>query len=106
MKILLIRLRLIGDVVFTTPAIGAIRRRFPGARITYLVEAPAEPVVLHHPGIDEIIVVERPRGLSRLSYDVALARRLRAGRFDLVIDFHGGAGRGVPACGGGAPPAN
>jgi len=89
-NILLVRLRLIGDVVFTTPAIGAIRRHFPAARITYLVEAPAEPVVRHHPGIDEIIVLERPRGLARLQYDLALARRLRGGRFDLVIDFHGG----------------
>ena len=89
-KILLVRLRLIGDVVFTTPAIAAIKRTFPNARITYLVEAPAEPVVRHHPGIDDIIVIERPRGLARLGYDVALARRLRAARFDLVIDFHGG----------------
>ena len=95
MNILVVRLRLIGDVVFTTPAIGAIRRRFPGARISYLVEAPAEPVVHHHPGIDEIIVLERPRGLARLRYDVAIARRLRAGRFDLVFDFHGGPRSGM-----------
>ena len=83
-------MRLIGDVVFTTPAIGAIRRKFPDARITYLVEAPAEPVVRHHPGIDEVIIVERPRGIARLRYDAALARQLRARQFDLVIDFHGG----------------
>jgi predicted lipopolysaccharide heptosyltransferase III len=89
-SILLIRLRLIGDVVFTTPAIGALRRRFSDARITYLVEAPAEPVVRHHPALNEIIVVERPRGLERWRYDLQLARRLRAQRFDLVIDFHGG----------------
>ena len=89
-RILLIRLRLIGDVVFTTPAIGALRRRFPGARITYLVEAPAEPVVRHHPDLSEVLVVERPRGLARGRYDLRLARRLKASRFDLVIDFHGG----------------
>ena len=79
LTILLIRLRLIGDVVFTTPAIGALRRRFPDARITYLVEAAAEPVVRHHPAIDEIIVAERPRGLARWRYDLGLARRIRAG---------------------------
>ena len=77
-------------MVFTTPAIGALRRRFPTARITYLVEAPAEPVVRHHPGLDEVVVVERPRGLARLRYDLRLATRLRAERYDLVIDFHGG----------------
>ena len=41
-------------MVFTTPAIGALRRRFPDATITYLVEAPAEPVVRHHPAIGRI----------------------------------------------------
>jgi predicted lipopolysaccharide heptosyltransferase III len=95
LKILLIRLRLIGDVVFTTPAIGALRRRFPEARISYLVEAPAEPVVRHHPGIDTIIVAERPRGLARWRYDAGLAARLHGARFDLVIDFHGGPRSGL-----------
>jgi predicted lipopolysaccharide heptosyltransferase III len=90
MNILLIRLRLIGDVVFTTPAVAAIRRQFPDAHISYLVERAAEPVVRHNPHLDEIIVAERPRGWRRLPYDVQLARRLRAARFDLVIDFHGG----------------
>ena len=35
-------------------------------------------------------MAERPRGVRRLAYDIRLARRLRAERFDLVIDFHGG----------------
>ena len=90
MKILLVRLRLIGDVAFTTPAIGALRRRFPDAHLTYLVEPPAEPVVRHHAQLDELIIAERPRGLARWNYDLRLARRLRAAHFDVVIDFHGG----------------
>jgi predicted lipopolysaccharide heptosyltransferase III len=89
-NILLVRLRLIGDVVFTTPAIGALRRRFPGARLTYLVEAPAEPVVRHHPDLNDIVIVERPGGLSRWIYDWQLGRRLRKQHFDIAIDFHGG----------------
>jgi len=99
----LIRLRLIGDVVFTTPALNALRRRFPGARLIYLVEEAAEPVVRHHPALDEIIVLERPRGLARLQYDAALARRLRRERFDLVIDFHGGPRSGFLTWATGAP---
>jgi predicted lipopolysaccharide heptosyltransferase III len=89
-RILLVRLRLIGDVVFTTPAIGAIRRRFPSAHLSYLVEPPAAPVVRGHPDLNELIMLERPRGLARWRYDIAMARRLRAAGFDVVIDFHGG----------------
>ena len=90
MKILLVRLRLIGDVVFTTPAIGALRRRFPDAWLTYLVEPPAEPVVRHHPALNHLILAERPRGVARVACDLRLARRLRAEHFDVAIDFHGG----------------
>jgi predicted lipopolysaccharide heptosyltransferase III len=103
MRILLIRLRLIGDVVFTTPAVAALRRRFPDATITYLVESAAAPVVRHNPHIDELIVAERPRGLARVIYDIALARRLRAAQFDLVIDFHGGPRSAWLALATGAP---
>ena len=90
MKILLIRLRLIGDVVFTTPILRALKRAFPAARLTYIVEREAEPVVRGNPHIDELIVVPRTRGARRLIDDVQLARRLRAERFDIVIDLHGG----------------
>lgn len=90
MHILLIRLRLVGDVVFTTPAVRALRRRFPDARISYLVEPSAAPVVLGNPHLDDVLVVPRTRGWQRLVDDVRLARTLRARGFDLVIDFHGG----------------
>jgi predicted lipopolysaccharide heptosyltransferase III len=90
MQILLVRLRLIGDVVFTTPAIRAIRTRFPDARLTYLVEEAAAPVVAGNPHLDEVIAIPRTRGLARVLDDWKVGRALRARRFDLVVDFHGG----------------
>jgi heptosyltransferase-1 len=90
MKVLLVRLRLIGDVVFTTPAVTAIREAFPDAHLTYLVEPSAAAVVANHPGIDVVTVVPHVRGWRRLGTDLALARQLRRARFDLVVDFHGG----------------
>jgi lipopolysaccharide heptosyltransferase II len=90
MHILLVRPRLIGDVVFTTPAVRALRRRFPDAVLTYLVEPLAAPVVARNPHLDEVIVAPRPTGFLRFGADVKLGRRLRAMGFDLVVDFHGG----------------
>ncbi len=77
-------------MVFTTPAIHALRRHFPAARIDYLVEPAAAAIVRHDPDLTHVIEVERPRGLRRIGYDLALARRLRATRYDIAIDFHGG----------------
>lgn len=90
MNILLIRLRLIGDVVFTTPIPRALKRAFPDSHLAYLVEPPAEAVVRGNPHLDEVIVAPRPRGLARLGADLRLARQLRRARYDLVIDLHGG----------------
>jgi lipopolysaccharide heptosyltransferase II len=89
-RVLLIRLRLIGDVVLSTPLIRALRRTFPDASLNYLVERDAAAVVSGNPHLDEVIVVERTRGLTRIADDLRLARRLRRMRFDVVIDMHGG----------------
>src|SRR5829696_4417523 len=90
MRILLLRLRLIGDVVFTTPLIAALRRRYPDAHLTYLVEPAAAPIVEHNPHLNEVLVAPKRRGVARLRNDIALALRLRRRRFDLAIDLHGG----------------
>lgn len=86
----MIRLRLIGDVVFTTPIPRALKRVFPGCHVSYLVERSAAAVVAGSPHIDEVIVADRPRGLSRLGADLRLAGRLRRAGYDVVIDLHGG----------------
>jgi len=86
LNILLVRLREIGDVVFTTPALRAVRQRFPDARIAYLVEPLAAPVVASSRHIDELIVAPR----ASLASDIRLGLRLRAQRYDLAVDFHGG----------------
>lgn len=90
MNLLLIRLRLIGDVVLSTPVIRALRRSFPQARLTYLVERDAAPIVAGNPHLDEVLIAERSRGLRRVLDDLRLARTLRRRRFDVAVDMHGG----------------
>jgi lipopolysaccharide heptosyltransferase II len=104
MNILLIRLRLIGDVVFTTPIPRAVKQAFPGSRVSYVVEPAAAPVVAGLPGIDEVIVATPPHsGIKRVLADLALARRLRGARYDVVLDLHGGPRSSWLAWASGAP---
>ena len=90
MRILLVRLRLIGDVVLTTPLLRALKRRYPEAQLTYLVEPAAAPIVRGNPHLSEVMLVPRRRGVARLRDDLAIARQLRQQRFDVAIDLHGG----------------
>ena len=90
MRILIVRLRQIGDVVFTTPAVHALRRRFPDAHLAYLVEPAASSIVAANPHLNEVVVAPRGRGWSALGQDLVLGRRLRRARYDVVLDFHGG----------------
>ena len=90
MRILLVRLRLIGDVVLTTPLLRALKRRYPEAQLTYLVEPAAAPIVRANPHLSEVMLVPRRRGVARLRDDLAIARQLRQQRFDVAIDLHGG----------------
>jgi lipopolysaccharide heptosyltransferase II len=89
-RVLLVRLRPVGDVVFTTPLLSALHRQYPDAHISYVVEPGSAPIVERNPHINELIVAPRRRGLSRIADDIALARRLARSRFDVAIDLHGG----------------
>lgn len=90
MKILLVRLRQIGDVVFTTPTLAALAAHFPSATLTYLVEPAAAPVVSGNTHLARVIVAPRLSGLRGLAADLSLGRELAREHFDLAIDFHGG----------------
>ncbi len=90
MKVLIVRLRLIGDVVLTTPLLRALKRKYPDAQLTYLVEPAAAPVVRGNPHLANVVLVPKRRGLARVRDDMSMARRLRRERFDVAIDLHGG----------------
>jgi len=86
-KILLIRFRRVGDIILTTPAVELLRKRFPRARLTYLVEEPYRRLVEGHPHLDRVLVV--PAKQPRRDF-LALLRDLRREKFDVLLDLHGG----------------
>jgi len=55
LKILVTRLRYLGDVILTTPAVAALKSRYPEARIDYLTERPFGSVLEGNPHIDEVV---------------------------------------------------
>lgn len=83
-KILVIKLRYIGDVLITTPFIRALKGNLPHAEITVLVPFGAEPVLQGNPGLVEVIPYDKRQGMGG---DLALIRRLRSRSFDASFDL-------------------
>ena len=93
-NILLMRLKSMGDVVFTLPAVHRLRESFPRSRITYLVSAENAPLLAGFRDVDEIIPLNRARyrsgnPLHILKETLALFYRLRRGGYSLAVDFQG-----------------
>lgn len=85
-RILLSRIRFMGDVILTTPLIRQLREAFPHAHLAYLVEETYAPLLEHNPHLDEIL----PLSLSgKGMQQIGLIRTLRSRRFDLAIDLFG-----------------
>ena len=55
-KILIIRLSSIGDVLLTTPTIRILKRKFPEASISFLVEDKSAGIIKTNPYLNEIII--------------------------------------------------
>ncbi len=82
-RILVVQLRRLGDVILTTPALSALKKRYPGAKLDFLVEAPGAEAVAGHPAIDEVLVYDAAGPFEAMSW----ALKIRARRYDWVIDF-------------------
>jgi heptosyltransferase II len=76
----------IGDVVMASPALHALRRRFPGAHLSVLASPSVVPALEGSPDLDRLIVLE-PRRESGMAGRARLIRLLRRERFDLAILF-------------------
>lgn len=87
-NILVVRTDRIGDVILTTPAIRALKERYPQSRLTVLV-APLTYDLLHGlPWIDEILVDDRA-GLNKGVMGFChLIHTMRFKKFDAAIVFH------------------
>ena len=92
-RILLIKPSALGDIVHSLPVLSALRRRFPSAHLSWLVNRAYEPLIAGHPDLDATLIFDRGalKGgrVAALRSLAALWRTLRQGRFDLVLDLQG-----------------
>ncbi len=85
-RVLVIRLRSIGDTVLSTPSLFALKRFVPQASVDILLEDWVAPVLDGFQHVDNVLTV-RPRSTVARAL---VAARLRAHRYDVVYNLHGG----------------
>lgn len=85
-RVLVVRLRSIGDTVLATPSLHALRRFLPAARVDVLLEDWVAPLLDGSPDVDRIITIRRRDTSSRLR----VVQELRAARYDVAFNLHGG----------------
>ncbi|MFA7228559.1 MAG: glycosyltransferase family 9 protein [Melioribacteraceae bacterium] len=82
-KILIIKLRGIGDVVLSTVVIENLRHDFPDAKIDYLVEPPSQPGLSGLKELNRVLIFHRKDFFKK----AALIFQIRKTKYDLVLDF-------------------
>lgn len=91
-KFLIIRLSSLGDIIHTLPAFAALRKYFPEAKISWLVETWGKDILDFVPGIDKTIVFssKKKHVLSKI-FRVEFKRVVREIRQkdQVVLDFQG-----------------
>ena len=81
MNILLLQLKRIGDLILTTPALAALREKFPEAKLCLVVSPAVEELLPAIVGIDKILVI---RGKMDDVFDWL---SVGWGKFDYCLDF-------------------
>lgn len=88
-KILVIKIKYIGDVVLAVPALRALRARHPQAEIHVLTAEDAAHGLRHLPWINKVWALPRTRGKMRLKETLPMLRAMRRERFDASVDLVG-----------------
>src|SRR4051812_35118568 len=86
-KILVVKLRAIGDTVLSLPAIHELKRGFPRASISCLVPAASCEVLAADPSVHEVIPYQR-EWFGSLKHHVAVFEGLQRRGFDLAVCLH------------------
>jgi lipopolysaccharide heptosyltransferase II len=84
-RVLIVKLRSIGDTVLCTPSLIALRRFLPDAQIDILLEDWVAPLLDGLDAVDNVIPVGKTS-----SERIKIAFQLRRRRYDVAVNMHGG----------------
>jgi len=87
-NILLVNVNWLGDVLFSTPAIRAIRKAFTSSSISCMIVPRVKEILEDNPNIDELIIYDEEGMHKSLLAKVKFIAQLKKKKFDLVILFH------------------
>ena len=85
-NVLVVKLDRIGDMVMTTPIFRALKKGWPNAQISVLVNPVNKSAINNNPFIDSIYVYDKEKKHKSLNSKIHFFRSIREKEFDLVID--------------------
>lgn len=86
-EILIVMLSALGDAVHVLPVVNALKRHWPDARITWLIQPVPHMLVQGHENVDEFVLFHRRRGTDALRSFSEASKALAGRRFDLLINL-------------------
>lgn len=86
-RILVIKLRYIGDTVLTTPLLKTLKEGVPGSRIDVLVYENSREILIGNPFVDRIWALDRNRARGDFFYTIRFLRFLRRQGYHVVADL-------------------
>lgn len=90
-RVLLVRLRSIGDTVLMTPCLVALKQWRPTLHLAVVSEQLAAPLLEDHPAVDEVIVLDRRMNQLRDVVErLRVITTVRHQSYDLAVNLHGG----------------
>jgi heptosyltransferase I len=86
-EILIVMLSALGDAVHVLPVVNALKRHWPGSRITWIIQPVPYQLVKGHVNVDEFILFRRRRGSDAWRSFAEVAAALNGRRFDLLVNL-------------------
>lgn len=93
MQILIVKTSSLGDIVHSFPVLNYLKAKFPDASIDWVVEKPYAEILMNHPHIRDVLLIDtkkwRTNYLKHLSEIRTFDKQLRQRQYDCVFDLQG-----------------